>query len=112
MYSRCQDMTQVELESALPQTTVMVVSVTGSTTSGQPLTEEDLQECLKVRMCMFFFFGSQEFFFSFYFMYRVLEQGERMICFGNQIIVSMVLFVAACCSCLLSVSFSYCCRVR
>ncbi|CAN0395264.1 unnamed protein product [Pylaiella littoralis] len=41
------DMTQVELESALPQTTVMVVSVTGSTTSGQPLTEEDLQECLK-----------------------------------------------------------------
>lgn len=44
-----QDMTQVDLESALPQTTVMVVSVTGSTTSGRPLPEADLQECLKVR---------------------------------------------------------------
>lgn len=44
-----QDMTQVDLESALPQTTVMVVSVTGSTTSGRPLSEEDLQQCLKVR---------------------------------------------------------------
>ena len=42
-------MTQVDLESALPQTTVMVVSVTGSTTSGRPLPETDLQECLKVR---------------------------------------------------------------
>ncbi|CAN0438194.1 unnamed protein product, partial [Ectocarpus sp. 8 AP-2014] len=42
------DMTQVELDSALPQTTVMVVSVTGSTTSGQPLSEEDLHECIKV----------------------------------------------------------------
>ncbi|CAM9410904.1 unnamed protein product [Ectocarpus sp. 4 AP-2014] len=41
------DMTQVELDSALPQTTVMVVSVTGSTTSGQPLSEEDLHECIK-----------------------------------------------------------------
>lgn len=43
-----QDMTQVDLESVLPQTTVMVVSVTGSTTSGRPLSEEDLQECIKV----------------------------------------------------------------
>lgn len=43
-----QDMTQVDLESALPQTTVMVVSVTGSTTSGQPLSEQGLRECLKV----------------------------------------------------------------
>ncbi|CAN0166807.1 unnamed protein product [Scytosiphon promiscuus] len=41
------DMTQVDLESALPQTTVMVVSVTGSTTSGQALSEQALQECLK-----------------------------------------------------------------
>ena len=41
-------MTHVDLESALPQTTVMVVSVTGSTTSGRPLPEEDLEECLKV----------------------------------------------------------------
>lgn len=38
----------MELDSALPQTTVMVVSVTGSTTSGQPLSEEDLHECIKV----------------------------------------------------------------
>ena len=38
----------MDLESALPQTTVMVVSVTGSTTSGQPPSEQDLQECLKV----------------------------------------------------------------
>ena len=38
----------MDLESALPQTTVMVVSVTGSTTSGQPLSEDDLEECLKV----------------------------------------------------------------
>lgn len=44
-----QDMTQVDLESVLPQTTVMVVSVTGSTTSGQALSEEDLQESLQVR---------------------------------------------------------------
>lgn len=48
--ARDQDMTQVDLESALPQTTVMVVSVTGSTTSGQPLSEQALQECLKVGM--------------------------------------------------------------
>eukprot|EP00752_Nemacystus_decipiens_P014672 g13068.t1 len=41
------DMTHVDLESALPQTTVMVVSVTGSTTSGRPLSEEDLEECIK-----------------------------------------------------------------
>lgn len=38
----------MDLESALPQTTVMVVSVTGSTTTGQPLSEDDLEECLKV----------------------------------------------------------------
>ncbi|CAM9636937.1 unnamed protein product, partial [Discosporangium mesarthrocarpum] len=40
------DMTQVDLDSVLPQTTVMVVSVTGSTTSGTPLEEEVLAECL------------------------------------------------------------------
>lgn len=43
-----QDMTQVDLDSVLPQTTVMVVSVTGSTTSGKPLSEEDLRQCLRV----------------------------------------------------------------
>jgi U4/U6 small nuclear ribonucleoprotein PRP31 len=39
------DMTLVELNDLLPSATVMVVSVTGSTTSGQPLTEEDLTSC-------------------------------------------------------------------
>jgi U4/U6 small nuclear ribonucleoprotein PRP31 len=39
------DMTLVELNDLLPSATVMVVSVTGSTTSGQPLTETDLNSC-------------------------------------------------------------------
>ncbi len=41
------DMTQVDLSGILPPTVVMVVSVTGSTTSGQPLTESELGECLR-----------------------------------------------------------------
>lgn len=39
------DMTLVELNDLLPAATVMVVSVTGSTTSGQPLSEKDLNDC-------------------------------------------------------------------
>ena len=38
---------QVDLSGILPPTVVMVVSVTGSTTSGQPLTESELGECLR-----------------------------------------------------------------
>lgn len=38
------DMTVVELSDLLPSATVMVVSVTGSTTSGQPLSESDLSD--------------------------------------------------------------------
>ena len=41
------DMTMVELGDLLPSATVMIVSVTGSTTSGQPLSPEDLSECFK-----------------------------------------------------------------
>jgi U4/U6 small nuclear ribonucleoprotein PRP31 len=41
------DMTMVELSDLLPSATVMIVSVTGSTTSGQPLSTEDLSECYK-----------------------------------------------------------------
>lgn len=41
------DMTMVELSDLLPSATVMIVSVTGSTTSGQPLSPEDLSECFK-----------------------------------------------------------------
>ena len=41
------DMTQVDLSGILPPTVVMVVSVTGSTTSGQPLTDSELGECLR-----------------------------------------------------------------
>ena len=37
------DMTMVNLEEVLPSATIMVVSVTGSTTSGKPLPEEELQ---------------------------------------------------------------------
>ena len=36
------DMTKVELESVIPSATIMVVSVTGSTTNGEPLSSEDL----------------------------------------------------------------------
>ncbi|KAJ1449241.1 hypothetical protein M885DRAFT_583331 [Pelagophyceae sp. CCMP2097] len=41
------DMTQVDLSDILPPTVVMVVSVTGSTTSGQPLSEGELDECAR-----------------------------------------------------------------
>lgn len=41
------DMTLVELNDLLPSASVMVVSVTGSTTSGQPLNSTDLEECQK-----------------------------------------------------------------
>ena len=41
------DMTLIELDDLLSSSTVMVVSVTGSTTSGKPLSEEDLNQCLK-----------------------------------------------------------------
>ena len=40
------DMTLVELNDLLPSASVMVVSVTGSTTSGQPLSSSDLADCL------------------------------------------------------------------
>jgi U4/U6 small nuclear ribonucleoprotein PRP31 len=36
------DMTMVNLEEVLPSATIMVVSVTGSTTSGKPLPEDEL----------------------------------------------------------------------
>lgn len=39
------DMTVIELGDLLPSATVMVVSVTGSTTSGSPLSQQDLDEC-------------------------------------------------------------------
>mmetsp|Transcript_30209 Transcript_30209/g.90817 ORF Transcript_30209/g.90817 Transcript_30209/m.90817 type:complete len:502 (+) Transcript_30209:259-1764(+) len=41
------DMTQVDLSDVLPPTVVMVVSVTGSTTSGQPLSQKELDECVE-----------------------------------------------------------------
>ena len=37
------DLTMVNLDDVLPQATIMVVSVTASTTSGQPLSPENLQ---------------------------------------------------------------------
>jgi len=40
------DMTNVELDGVLPSATIMVVSVTGSTTNGEPLSEKDLQKTL------------------------------------------------------------------
>lgn len=40
------DMTMVDLNDLLPPTTVMVISVTGSTTSGQPLADAELEQCL------------------------------------------------------------------
>ena len=40
------DMTAVDLSDVLPPTVVMVVSVTGSTTSGQPLGAGELDECV------------------------------------------------------------------
>mmetsp|Transcript_23042 Transcript_23042/g.33729 ORF Transcript_23042/g.33729 Transcript_23042/m.33729 type:complete len:503 (-) Transcript_23042:104-1612(-) len=41
------DMTLIELNDLLPSASVMVVSVTGSTTSGQPLSPSDLEDCFK-----------------------------------------------------------------
>ena len=38
------DLTMVNLDDVLPQATIMVVSVTASTTSGQPLSPENLQK--------------------------------------------------------------------
>ena len=40
------DMTVVDLADLLAPATVMVVSVTGSTTSGQPLADAELEQCL------------------------------------------------------------------
>lgn len=39
------DMTMVDLSAILPNALVISVSMTGSTTSGQPLSEADLQQC-------------------------------------------------------------------
>ena len=41
------DLTMVNLDDVLPQATIMVVSVTGSTTSGQPLSGENLTKVLE-----------------------------------------------------------------
>lgn len=41
-----QDLTLVDLTDLLPTATVMVVSVTGSSTSGKPLSDDDLRETL------------------------------------------------------------------
>ena len=41
------DMTMLELGDILPNASVMIVSVTGSTTSGQPLSEADLADCFR-----------------------------------------------------------------
>lgn len=41
------DLTMVNLDDVLPQATIMVVSVTASTTSGQQLSPENLQKVLE-----------------------------------------------------------------
>mmetsp|Transcript_7586 Transcript_7586/g.19403 ORF Transcript_7586/g.19403 Transcript_7586/m.19403 type:complete len:508 (-) Transcript_7586:170-1693(-) len=41
------DMTMVDLTDLLPNAVVISVSMTGSTTSGQPLSEADLEQCIK-----------------------------------------------------------------
>lgn len=41
------DMTLVDLEGLLPSAIIMVVSVTASTTSGKPLTQDDLRKTLE-----------------------------------------------------------------
>eukprot|EP01051_Picozoa_sp_SAG22_P015657 SAG22_NODE_2079_length_3040_cov_1.415845_2_plen_376_part_00 len=41
------DMTMVNLEEVLPSATIMVVSVTGSTTAGKPLSEDELGRCIE-----------------------------------------------------------------
>ena len=41
------DMTTIDLNDILPSALVMIVSVTGSTTNGKPLSAEDLDLCLR-----------------------------------------------------------------
>ncbi|KAK9805552.1 hypothetical protein WJX72_004756 [[Myrmecia] bisecta] len=41
------DITMVDLENVLPQSHIMVVSVTASTTAGQPLSEENLRKVME-----------------------------------------------------------------
>ena len=41
------EMANINLSGILPSATIMVVSVTGSTTNGQPLEEEELALCLE-----------------------------------------------------------------
>eukprot|EP01138_Halocafeteria_seosinensis_P010916 gb/GECG01011149.1/.p1 GENE.gb/GECG01011149.1/~~gb/GECG01011149.1/.p1 ORF type:complete len:496 (+),score=100.58 gb/GECG01011149.1/:1-1488(+) len=41
------DLTLVDLQSVLPATQVMVVTVTASTTNGQPLDAEEMKKCLE-----------------------------------------------------------------
>uniref|UniRef100_A0A7S2C7I0 Nop domain-containing protein n=1 Tax=Octactis speculum TaxID=3111310 RepID=A0A7S2C7I0_9STRA len=41
------DMTMVDLSDILPNAVVISVSMTGSTTSGQPLSESDLSQCMQ-----------------------------------------------------------------
>lgn len=41
------DMTLVDLSQTLPNALVISVSMTGSTTSGQPLSESDLEQCMR-----------------------------------------------------------------
>eukprot|EP01048_Picozoa_sp_COSAG05_P019074 COSAG05_NODE_2911_length_2516_cov_2.661150_3_plen_504_part_00 len=41
------DMTMVNLEEVLPSATIMVVSVTGSTTNGKPLPDDDLEKVVE-----------------------------------------------------------------
>jgi U4/U6 small nuclear ribonucleoprotein PRP31 len=41
------DMTMVNLEEVLPSATIMVVSVTGSTTNGKPLPEDELRKTVE-----------------------------------------------------------------
>jgi len=41
------EMANINLGGILPSATIMVVSVTGSTTNGQPLEEEELELCLE-----------------------------------------------------------------
>lgn len=43
------EMTQINLSGILPSATIMVVSVTGSTTNGEPLPEDDL--ALTIEAC-------------------------------------------------------------
>lgn len=39
-----EDITNVDLDGLLPSATIMVVSVTASTTAGQPLAESEIAE--------------------------------------------------------------------